>query len=84
MAFSPKNHFEIPIHQAATEIKKGHSMQAKAIEHTQQSLQKVESASQKAEEASQKARRATKKKNNAMGAAERIKRRERRSRPVNS
>ncbi|MCP4933643.1 MAG: hypothetical protein GY927_05420, partial [bacterium] len=52
--------------KADAEIKKGRSMQAKAIEHTKQSLQEVE-------EASQKARRATKKKNNAMAAAERIK-----------
>jgi CRISPR/Cas system CMR-associated protein Cmr5 small subunit len=55
--------------QALAEIEKGRSMQAKAIEHAKQSMKEVEKVTQEA-------RRATKKKNNAMAAAERIKRRE--------
>lgn len=54
---------------AVAEVKKGREMQQKAMEYAKES-QKV------AEKATQSAVRATKKKNNAMGAAERIKRRE--------
>lgn len=59
--------------QAQSGIEKGQSMQAKALEHAKQ-------YAKAAEKASQEATRATKKKNNAMAAAERIKRREARLR----
>lgn len=59
--------------QAESDIEKGRLMQAKALEHAKQSAKVVEKASIEAS-------RATKKKNNAMAAAERIKRREARLR----
>lgn len=59
--------------QAESDIEKGRLMQAKALEHAKQSANVVEKASIEAS-------RATKKKNNAMAAAERIKRREARLR----
>jgi hypothetical protein len=59
--------------QAQSDIEKGKSMQAQALEFAKQSKKD-------AEKASQEATRATKKKNNAMAAAERIKRREARLR----
>jgi hypothetical protein len=57
--------------QALEEIKKGRSLQMAASE-------RVKAASEEVKYASQEVRRAEKKKSNAMGAAERIKRREKR------